>query len=82
MMNNMLQNIMMSKMNPQMRVQIENLHKMAMQGGNPEHFFLQRFGNDPKFQQAMNIVRNKSPEEFNNYLGNLYNSLNNDQPLT
>lgn len=81
MMNNILQNIMMSKMNPQMRSQIENMHKMAIQGGNPEQFFMQRFGNDPKFQQAMNIVRNKNPQELDYYLGNLYNSLNNNQSL-
>lgn len=75
MMNNVLQNI-ITRMNPQMRAQLENIQRLAMQGGNPEHFFLQRFGNDPKFQQAMNIVRGKSPEELNSYLGNLYNSMN------
>lgn len=76
-MNNILQNIMMSKMTPEMRANIENIHKMAMQGGNPEQYLMQRFGNDPKFQQVVNLVRNKSPEEFNSYLGNLYNSLGN-----
>lgn len=75
MMNNMLHNIMMSKMSPEMRSQIDNLYKMAMQAGNPEQYFMQRFGNDPKFQQAMNVVKNKSPEELNNYFGNIYNSL-------
>ncbi|MCM1339779.1 MAG: hypothetical protein NC191_08920 [Muribaculaceae bacterium] len=76
MINNVLQNIMMSRMNPQMRSQIENIHRMAMQGGNPEQYLMQQFGNDPKFQQVVNLVRNKSPEELNNYLGNIYNSFN------
>lgn len=81
MMNNILQNIMMSRMNPQMRAQIQNIHKMAMQGGNPEQFLMQKFGNNPQFQQVVNLVRGKSPEELNNYLGNIYNSLNNGQSL-
>lgn len=76
-MNNILQNIMMSKMTPQARANVENIYKMAMQGGNPEQYLMQRFGNDPKFQQVVNIVRNKNPQELNSYLGNLYNSLNN-----
>lgn len=79
MMNNILQNIMMSKIPPQMREQIENVHKMAMQQTNPEQFLMQRFGNNPKFQQAMNAIKGKSPEEINNYLGNLYNTLSNGQ---
>lgn len=74
MMNNILQNIMMSKMNPEMRSQIDNLYKMAMQAGNPEQFLMQRFGNDPKFQQAMNIVRGKNPEQLQTYLGNILNN--------
>ncbi len=73
-MNNILQNIMMSKMNPEMRSQIDNLYKMAMQAGNPEQFLMQRFGNDPKFQQAMNIVRGKNPEQLQTYLGNILNN--------
>lgn len=81
MMNNILQNIMSSQMTPQMRTQIENIHKMAMQGGNPAEFLMQRFGNNPKFQQAIEIVRNKTPEEINNYLGNLYTSLSNNKPI-
>lgn len=75
-MNNVLQNI-IGRMNPEMRSQIENIQKMAMQGGNPEQYLMQRFGNDPKFQQVVNLVRSKSPEDFNNYLGNIYNSLGN-----
>lgn len=73
-MNNILQNIMMSKMNPEIRSQIDNLYKMAMQGGNPEQFLMQRFGNDPKFQQAMNVVRSKNPEQLQVYLGNILNN--------
>lgn len=74
MMNNILQNIMMSKMNPEMRSQIDNLYKMAMQAGNPEQFLMQRFGNDPKFQQAINVVRGKNPEQLQTYLGNILNN--------
>ena len=66
---------MMSKITPDMRNQIENIYKMGIQGGNPEQFFMQRFGNDPAFQKALNVVRGKTPEEFNNYLGNLYKTL-------
>lgn len=78
-MNNMLQNIVMSRLNPATRTQFESFQRMAMQSGNPEQYIMQQLGNNPVFQKVIAIRQGKTPEEFNNYLGNLYNSLNNGQ---
>lgn len=78
MMNNFAQMILM-QMPPQIRQQIEQTYQMAMQSGNPEQFLTQRFGNNEGFNKALNISRSKSPEEFNNYLGNISRTMNNNR---
>lgn len=78
MMNNIVQTILM-QMNPQTRQQIEQTYQMAMQSGNPEQFLMQRFGNNEGFNKVLNISRNKSPEEFNNYLSNISRTMNNNR---
>lgn len=80
MMNSMLQKLVMSRLNPTARNQFENFQKMAMQSGNPEQYIMQQLGNNPTFQKVMAIRQGKTPEEFNNYLGNVYNSLNGSNP--
>ncbi|MCM1003581.1 MAG: hypothetical protein NC408_04495 [Candidatus Gastranaerophilales bacterium] len=67
----------MQKLGPDARSQFESFQRMAVQSGNPEQYMMQQLGNNPVFQKVMNIRQNKTPEEFNNYLGNLYSSLNN-----
>ena len=74
MMNN-IETILM-KLPPQIRGQVEMTYQMAMQSGNPEQFLTQRFSNNEGFNKAMNIKRGKSPEEFNNYLGNISRTMN------
>lgn len=78
MMNNIVQTILM-QMNPQIRQQIEQTYQMAMQSGNPEQFLMQKFGNNEGFNKVLNISRNKSPEEFNNYLSNISRTMNNNR---
>lgn len=75
-MNNMLQNLVMSRLNPAAKTQFESFYRMAMQSGNPEQYVMQQLGNNPTFQKVMAIRQGKTPEEFNSYLGNIYNSLN------
>ena len=78
MMNNIVQTILM-QMNPQIRQQIEQTYQMAMQSGNLEQFLMQKFGNNEGFNKVLNISRNKSPEEFNNYLSNISRTMNNNR---
>lgn len=66
----------MQRLNPTARMQFESFQRMAVQSGNPEQYLMQQLGNNPVFQKVMQIRQSKTPEEFNNYLGNLYNSLN------
>jgi hypothetical protein len=68
--------IILMNMPPQVRQQIENTYQMAVRSGNPEQFLRQRFGNNEGFNKAFNIKQGKSPEEFNNYLGNISRSMN------
>jgi len=46
----MLNNL-FSMMNPQMQNSFQSLQMQAMQSGNPQQFLMQRFGNDPMFQE-------------------------------
>lgn len=52
------------------------LYNQATQSGNPEQFLSQRFGNNPNFQKALNVYKTQGAEQFNNYLGNVFNSMN------
>lgn len=74
-MNNPLDIILMN-MPPQLRQQIDATFQMAVRSGNPEQFLRQRFGNNEGFNKAFSIREGKSPEEFNNYLGNISRSMN------
>lgn len=76
MMNNFAQMILM-RMPPQLRQEIEQTYQMAMQSGDPEQFLSQKFSNNEGFNKAFNLKRNKSPKEFNNYLGNIMYDMNN-----
>ena len=55
---------------------IENTYNMAMRSGNPEQYQMQNYGNNQGFVKALELRKNKSPEEFNNYLTNITNSMN------
>lgn len=74
----MLNNIqsIMNILPAQMQSQINMVYQAAVNSGNPEQFLMQRFGGNENFMKAYNVARNKSPEELNNYLGNIYKSMN------
>lgn len=61
---------------PQKQQEIMMLYNQATQSGNPEQFLSQRFGNNPNFQKAFNVYKTQGVEQFNNYLGNVFNSMN------
>lgn len=60
----------------QKQQEIMNIYNQAAQSGNPEQFLSQRFGNNPNFQKALNVYKQQGSEQFNNYLGNIFNSMN------
>ena len=45
-----------NNLSPQMRNSYQTLHQQAMQSGNPQQFLMQKYGNDPMFQQGMKII--------------------------
>ena len=56
----MLNNL-FSMMNPQMQNSFQSLQMQAMQSGNPQQFLMQRFGNDPMFQEGLKIFNEQIP---------------------
>ena len=66
----------MANLPPQIRQQVNATYMQALQSGNPEQFLMQRYGNNDGFRRAFEIRQGKSPEEFNNYLGNISRSMN------
>lgn len=75
MMNNIINQLVMS-LNPQMRSEIDNIQRLINNGYSPEQALQQRLGNHPRFNEAVNIVRSKSPEELNGFFNNVYRSAN------
>jgi hypothetical protein len=68
--------VIMANLPPQTRQQVHAVYMQAMQSGNPEQFIMQRYGNNDAFRKAFEVKNGKSPEEFNNYLGNISRSMN------
>jgi len=61
---------------PAKQQEIMYLYQQAKQSPNPEQFLSQRFGNNPNFQKALNVYKTQGAEQFNSYLGNIFNSMN------
>lgn len=51
---------------------------MLTQSPNPMMMLQQIFGNNPQFQQIMQIANGKSPQELEQYVRNLYQSQGQD----
>lgn len=71
-----LLNSILNMMPVQKQQEIMYLYNQAKQSNNPEQFLNQRFGNNPNFQKAFNVYKTQGQEQFNNYLGNIFNSMN------
>ncbi len=69
-------NNILNSLPPQKQQEIMYLYQQAKQSPNPEQFLSQRFGNNPNFQNALNVYKTQGAEQFNNYLGNIFNSMN------
>lgn len=63
----MLNNL-FSMMNPQMQNSFQSLQMQAMQSGNPQQFLMQKFGNDPVFQEGMKIFNEQGIQGLQNYI--------------
>ena len=63
----MLNNL-FSLMNPQMKNSFQSLQMQAMQSGNPQQFLMQRFGNDPMFQEGLKIFNEQGIQGLQNFI--------------
>ena len=55
-------------MNPQMQNSFQSLQMQAMQSGNPQQFLMQKFGNDPMFQEGIKIFNEQGIQGLQNYI--------------
>jgi hypothetical protein len=55
-------------MNPQMQNSFQSLQMQAMQSGNPQQFLMQRFGNDPMFQEGLKIFNEQGIQGLQNFI--------------
>ena len=67
----MLNNL-FSMMNPQMQNSFQSLQMQAMQSGNPQQFLMQRFGNDPMFQEGLKIFNEQGVEGLNKFIASKF----------
>lgn len=63
----MLNNL-FSMMNPQMQNSFQSLQMQAMQSGNPQQFLMQKFGNDPMFQEGIKIFNEQGIQGLQNFI--------------
>ena len=55
-------------MNPQMQNSFQSLQMQAIQSGNPQQFLMQRFGNDPMFQEGLKIFNEQGIQGLQNFI--------------
>lgn len=55
-------------MNPQMQNSFQTLQMQAMQSGNPQQFLMQRFGNDPMFQEGLKIFNEQGIQGLQSFI--------------
>ena len=80
MMNNFINHAVFARISQSERMNIESIFNQGMMQPNPEQYFMQKYGNNPAVQQAMQIVRGRSPQEINNYLDNLNTTFKGQSP--
>lgn len=57
-----------NNLNPQMQNNIQSLFQQAQQSGNPQQFLMQKYGNDPIFQQGIKILNEQGFQGLNNFI--------------
>lgn len=55
-------------LNPQMQQSFQTLQQQAMQSGNPQQFLMQKFNNDPLFQQGWQIFNEQGIQGLQNFI--------------
>ena len=55
-------------MNPQMQNSFQSLQMQAMQSGNTQQFLMQKFGNDPMFQEGLKIFNEQGIQGLQNFI--------------
>ena len=60
-------------MNPQMQSSFQSLQMQAMQSGNPQQFLMQKFNNDPLFQQGWQIFNEQGIQGLQNFIASNIN---------
>lgn len=64
----MKNNSFMNILNPQMQKNIQSIQQQALQSGNPQQFLMQRYGNDPMFQEGMKIFNEQGIQGLQNFI--------------
>lgn len=64
----MMNNSFMNILNPQMQKNIQSIQQQALQSGNPQQFLMQRYGNDPMFQEGMKIFNEQGIQGLQNFI--------------
>jgi len=60
-------------LNPQMQQSFQSLQQQAMQSGNPQQFLMQKFNNDPLFQQGWQIFNEQGIQGLQNFIASNLN---------
>jgi hypothetical protein len=51
-----------------MQNSFQSLQMQAMQSGNPQQFLMQKFGNDPMFQEGLKIFNEQGIQGLQNFI--------------
>lgn len=60
-------------LNPQMQQSFQSLQQQALQSGNPQQFLMQKFNNDPLFQQGWQIFNEQGIQGLQNFIASNLN---------
>lgn len=63
-----MNNSFFNMLNPQMQNNFKSLQMQAMQSGNPQQFLMQKYGNDPMFQEGLKIFNEQGIQGLNNFI--------------
>ena len=61
-------NKLLNQFSPQMQQSFQSLQQQAMQSGNPQQFLMQKFNNDPLFQQGWQIFNEQGIQGLQNFI--------------
>lgn len=63
----------LKQFSPQMQQSFQSLQQQAMQSGNPQQFLMQKFNNDPLFQQGWQIFNEQGIQGLQNFIASNLN---------